>query len=138
VATKAIKDTEKIAVGAIRTALQTWLAPQLSDISQRLTHVEARLDGIDRRLDGVDKRLDGVDKRLEGVDKRLDGVDKRLDGMDRRIETVQTRLEEGFRSLRSEFSAHIDAVRTDIRRLDNIADLRERMATLEAKLPQQN
>jgi archaellum component FlaC len=131
VATKAIKDTEKIAVGAIRTALQTWLAPQLSDISQRLTHVEARLDGIDRRLDGVDKRLDGVDKRL-------DGVDKRLDGMDRRIETVQTRLEEGFRSLRSEFSAHIDAVRTDIRRLDNIADLRERMATLEAKLPQQN
>jgi hypothetical protein len=58
--------------------------------------------------------------------------------MDRRIETVQTRLEEGFRSLRSEFSAHIDAVRTDIRRLDNIADLRERMATLEAKLPQQN
>src|SRR6266851_683915 len=123
-AVKGIKETEKVAVGAIRTALQTWLAPQLSDISQRLTHVEARLDGIDRRLDGVDKRLDGVGKRL--------------DGMDRRIETVETRLEEGFRSLRSEFSAHIDAVRTDIRRLDNIADLRERMATLEAKLPQQN
>jgi len=121
-ATKAIKDTEKIAVGAIRTALQTWLAPQLSDISQRLTHVEGRLDGIDRRLDGVDKHLDGVNKRL-------DGIDKRLDGLDRRIETVEKRMEEGFRSLRSEFSAHVDAVRTDIRRLDNIADLRERMAS---------
>lgn len=34
---KGIKDTEKVAVGAIRTALQTWLAPQLSDISERLT-----------------------------------------------------------------------------------------------------
>src|SRR5215469_53853 len=42
-AAKGIKETEKVTVGAIRTALQTWLAPQLTDISQRLTHVEARL-----------------------------------------------------------------------------------------------
>ncbi len=62
-AVKAIKDTEKVAVGAIRTALQTWLAPQLSNISERLTHVEARLEGIDRRLDGVDRRLDLLTSR---------------------------------------------------------------------------
>jgi len=121
-AVKGIKETEKVAVGAIRTALQTWLAPQLSDISQRLTHVEARLDGIDRRLDGIDHRLDGIDKRL--------------DGMDRRIDAVPKQMEEGFRSLRSEFEARIDAVRADIRRLDNIAELRERMASVEAKLAQ--
>src|SRR6266851_3108161 len=99
-AVKGIKETEKVAVGAIRTALQTWLAPQLSDISQRLTHVAARLDGIDRRLDGIDHRLDGIDERLDGMDRR------------------------------------IDAVRADIRRLDNIAELRERMASVEAKLAQ--
>ena len=101
-AAKVMKDAEKVAVGAIRTAIQTWLAPQLSGISERLTHVEARLDSVDRRFEAVEKRL-----------------------------------EEGFTSLRSELGAHIDAVRTDIRRLDNVADLRERMASLEAKLAHQ-
>jgi len=48
----------------------------------------------------------------------------------------QKQMEEGFRSLRSEFEARIDAVRADIRRLDNIAELRERMASVEAKLAQ--
>ncbi|MBV8772979.1 MAG: hypothetical protein JO166_11725 [Deltaproteobacteria bacterium] len=130
-AVKGIRETEKVAVGAIRTALQTWLAPQLSEISQRLTHVEARLDGIDRGLDGVDERLDGVDKRVDGVDRRLDGVDKR-------IEVVQTQMGEQFRSMHLEFEARIDAVRSDIKRLDNIAELRERLASVETKLAERN
>ena len=123
-AVKGIRETEKVAVGAIRTALQTWLAPQLSEISQRLTHVEARLDGIDRRLDGMDKRLDGMDKRL--------------DGMDRRIDTLQKHLEETLRSMRNEIEARFDAVRSDIKHLDNIAELRERLASVESKLAQRN
>lgn len=116
-AVKGIRETEKVAVGAIRTALQTWLAPQLSEISQRLTHVEARLDGIDHRLDGIDKRLDG---------------------MDRRIDTLQKHLEETLRSMRNEIEARFDAVRSDIKRLDNIAELRERLASVEARLTQRN
>ena len=116
-AVKGIKETEKVAVGAIRTALQTWLAPQLSEISQRLTHVEARLDGIDKRLDLIDKRLDGMDKR---------------------IEIIQQQMGEQFRSMHNEFEARIDAVRIDIKRLDNIAELRERLASVEAKLAQHN
>src|SRR5690242_5848119 len=98
-AVKGIKETEKVAVGAIRTALQTWLAPQLSEISQRLTHVEARLDGIDKRLDGMDERFDGMDKR---------------------IEIIQQQMGEQFRSMHNEFEARIDAVRSDIKHLDNI------------------
>lgn len=47
---KGIKETEKITVGALRTAIQTWLAPELSTIADRLTHVEARLDAMDKRL----------------------------------------------------------------------------------------
>ena len=109
-AVKAIKETEKVAVGSIRTALQTWLAPQLSDISQRLTHVEARLDGIDRRFDGIDQRFDGLEKHLE----------------------------ETLRSMRNEMEARFEAVRGDIKRLDNIAELRERLASVEAKLAQHN
>jgi hypothetical protein len=33
---------------------------------------------------------------------------------------------EQFRSMHNEFEAHIDAVRIDIKRLDNIAELHER------------
>jgi len=53
---KGIRDTEKVAVGAIRAAIQTWLAPQLSGISERLAHVEGRLDGMDRRFELLRKR----------------------------------------------------------------------------------
>jgi hypothetical protein len=38
---KGIKETEKVALGVLRAEIQTWLAPQLSDISQLLTQVEA-------------------------------------------------------------------------------------------------
>jgi hypothetical protein len=31
IAVRGIKETEKVAVGLIRTALQTWMAPQLTD-----------------------------------------------------------------------------------------------------------
>jgi chromosome segregation ATPase len=123
-AVKGIRETEKVAVGAIRTALQTWLAPQLSEISQRLTHVEARLDGIDRRLDGMDKRLDGMDRRF--------------DAMDQRIDIFQKHMEETLRSMRNEIEARFDAVRSDIKHLDNIAELRERLASVESKLAQRN
>ena len=92
-AVKGIKETEKVAVGAIRTALQPWLAPQLSDISQRLTHADARLDGMDRHFDGIDQRID----------------------------TLQKHMEEILRSMRNEIEARFDAVRSDIKRLDNIA-----------------
>lgn len=98
-AVRSIKETEKVAVGAIRTALQTWLAPQLSEISQRLTHVEARLDGIDHRLDGIDQRM----------------------------ESLQAQMEQQFRSIHNQFEARLDAVRSDIKRLDNLAELRERL-----------
>jgi chromosome segregation ATPase len=123
-AVKGLKETEKVAVGALRTALQTWLAPQLSDISARLTHVEARLDGIDKRLDLIDKRLDGMDRRFDGIDQRID--------------LLQQQMAEQFRSMHNEFEARIDAVRIDIKRLDNIAELRERLASVEAKLAQHN
>lgn len=124
IAVKRIRDTEKVAVGAIRTALQTWLAPQLSDISQALTHVEARLEAMDRRFDGIDHRLDGIDKRL--------------DGMDGRIDLFQKHLEETLRSMRNEIEARFDTVRSDIKRLDNIAELRERLASVEARMGQRN
>jgi chromosome segregation ATPase len=109
-ALKQVKDTEELAVDALRTAIQTWLAPELSGLTQRLTHVEAHLETIDKRMDGLERRIDDAEKRTQ----------------------------ETLRLMRSEIEARFDTVRSDIRRLDNIAELRERMASLEAKLAQQN
>jgi hypothetical protein len=47
-------------------------------------------------------------------------------------------MAEQFRSMHNEFEARIDAVRSDIKHLDNIAELRERLASVEAKLAQRN
>ena len=58
--------------------------------------------------------------------------------MDRRIDTLQKHLEETLRSMRNEIEARFDAVRSDIKRLDNIAELRERLASVEARLTQRN
>jgi chromosome segregation ATPase len=137
-AARGIKATEKVAVGAIRTALQTWLAPQLTDISQRLTQVEARLMHVEARLDAMDRRFDGIDQRLDGIDKRLDGMDRRFDALEQRFDLFQAHTDEAFRSMRNEFEARIDSVRIDIKRLDNLAELRERLASVEAKLAQHN
>jgi chromosome segregation ATPase len=119
-AVKGIRDTEKVAVGAIRTAIQTWLAPELKSISERLTHVEARLDGLEKRMGGLEKRIEILERRIDEDSRSL------------RAE-VTTRLE----TLRSELGARFDAVRADLRRLDTVADFRERLASLEAKFAQQ-
>jgi hypothetical protein len=49
VALKGIKDTEKVAVGAIVTMLKIGLTPQLSEISERLGRLEERLDRVEER-----------------------------------------------------------------------------------------
>lgn len=110
---KGVRDTEKVAVGAIRTAIQTWLAPELKTIGERLTHVEARLDSLEQRVAQLERRVDDDFKSL-----RAD-------------------LRSRFETLRAEFEARFDAVRADLRRLDTVADFRERLATLEAKFAQQ-
>jgi hypothetical protein len=80
--------------------------------------------------------LDLVSHRLDGMDRRFDGIDHRLDGIDKRMEALQTHMEQQLRSLHNEFEARIDAVRSDIRRLDNLAEFRERLASVETKLAQ--
>jgi hypothetical protein len=57
VALKGLKDTEKVAVGAIRTAIQTWLAPQLSGIGERPARVDERLESMDHERAGMDERI---------------------------------------------------------------------------------
>jgi len=118
-AVKGIKEAEKVTLRSIRTLMQTWLAPELRTLGERLTHVEARLETIDRRLDGMDKRFDVIDKRFDALEKRVDGLDERLN------------------SFRTEVRAEFATVHSEIRRLDQVADFRERLARVEVKLAAQ-
>jgi hypothetical protein len=52
------------------------------------------------------------------------------------LDALQTQIEQQARSMHNEFEARIEAVRSDIRRLDNLAELRERLASVETKLAQ--
>jgi archaellum component FlaC len=151
-AVKGIKDTEKVAVGAIRTAIQTWLAPELSTMNNRLTHVEAHLDAMDRRFDGIDKRLDAMDKRFDGLEKRFDAMDQRIEGLDLRVASLdkqveiqgkligslEKRMDENITSFRNEVRSEFATVHSEIRHLQQIADMRERLATVETKLAAQH
>ena len=106
-AVKGIKDTEKIAVGAIRTAIQTWLAPELRTIGERLTHVEARLDGLEQRVGGLEKRTERLESRMDQDFKSLRGefgthfealrgeFTARFDTFEKRMERFETRTDEG-------------------------------------------
>jgi predicted nucleic acid-binding Zn-ribbon protein len=111
-AVKGIKEAEKVTLGTIRTLMQTWLAPELRTLGERLTHVEARLETIDRRLEGMDNRFDALEKRIDGVEEKLN-------------------------SFRTEVRAEFATVHREIRRLDQGADFRERLARVEAKLAAQ-
>ncbi len=117
---KGTREAEKVTLGTIRTLMQTWLAPELRTLGERLTHVEARLETIDRRLDGMDKRFDTIDKRFEAPWKNGSTV-----------------VEEKLNSFRTEVRAEFATVHSEIRRLDQVADMRERLASVEAKLAAQ-
>jgi hypothetical protein len=106
---------EKESIDLLRTALQTWLGPELSSLNERLKFVEKRLDGIGERLNGIDKRLElRIKKQLETQGKRIDGFDRN--------------------EMRSEFAT----VDVEIRHLQQITDMRERLASVEAKLAAQH
>jgi len=139
-----MKDTETVAVGALRTMLQTLLTPQLSGISERLARMEEHQASVDHslaamneRLGRVEERLDGVDAKLGAMNERLGRVEERLGGLERDL-TAMREQAKSFRNEMDSFSrqSHADfaTVQSEIRRIDQVTDLRERLASVEAKL----
>ncbi len=127
-AAKGIRDTEKVAVGAIRAAIQTWLAPQLSGISERLAHIEGRLEAVETGVVSLRNEMRG---EVDSLRNEMRGAMASLHG---EMISVHNEME----SLRNEMRAEIGVARSEIRRLDNVADLRERLASVEAKLAARN
>jgi hypothetical protein len=102
-------NNEKTAIEAIQAAIQRWLEPQLKSLNARMTQIDAWLEDLERRIGWAEKRTE----RLEA--------------------NTAIRFENQHR----EIFAHLDAVRAEIRRVETVANFRERLATLEAKFAQQ-
>ena len=77
-----LKDTEKVAAGALRQTLQTWLAPQLSGISERLTRIEGEMTGLKA---GVAALRGEMQAGFRSVDDRIDAMKERLANTNQRI-----------------------------------------------------
>jgi chromosome segregation ATPase len=103
--------------------LQTLLTPQLSGISERLARIEEHQAGVGHSLAAVNERLGRVEERLGGIERDL---------------TAMREQAKSFRNEMDSFSrqSHADfaTVEGEIRRIDQITDLRERLASVEAKL----
>lgn len=72
-------------------------------------------DFLAPELREIRTRLDAIDKRLDGVDKHFDQIDKRFDQTDRRADERHAEILRMFAAL------------------NDIRDLRERMARIEAQ-----
>jgi hypothetical protein len=97
----------------VKQAIQDLIAPDLERIKGQLTGVDARISAFEK---GVDTRISALEK---GVDVRISALEKRVD--------------EGFRAVSDRIDALKERVAETNKRLDEALDIRERLATLEAK-----
>ena len=104
----------------IKKAFQDIIAPELHAIRGDIRLLDQKIDGADARLT---VKIDSLDQKIDGLDARLT---TRIDSL--RTETV---------SLKGELLAEIRRLDTRIdgvdRELRTAIDIRERLATLEAR-----
>lgn len=97
-------------------------------LDEKFKAIDARFDALEARMDDrfktVDERFRTVDGRFGTVDERSKGLESRLDHLDEKIDL-----------LRNEQSAKIEGLRGEMRAS---IDLHERIASLEARMPQKS
>ncbi len=100
----------------IKTAFQDIVTPELHALRGEIRVLDQKIVGLDQKIVGLDQKIDGVDVRLN----------IKIDAL--RAETV---------SMKGELLAEIRRVDTRIdgldRELRTAIDIRERLATLEAR-----
>jgi hypothetical protein len=74
--------------------------------------------------------LERIKGQLTGVEARIGAFEK---GVDARIGALEKRVDEGFRAVNDRLDTLRERVAETNKRLDEALDIRERLATLEAK-----
>jgi len=115
----------------IKRAFQDLIAPELHAIRGDIRLLDQKIDGVDARLT---VKIDGLDARLTT---KIDSLDQKIDGLDARLTTKIDSLRTETVSLKGELLAEIRRLDTRIdgvdRELRTAIDIRERLATLEAR-----
>ena len=139
----------------IKTAFQDIIAPELHALRGDIRLLDQKVVGLDQKIDSVDQtlsqKIDAVDQKLvqkiDAVDQKLtqkiDAVDQKLtqkiDSLDTRLTVRLDALRSETVSMKAERLAEIRRVDTRIdgvdRELRTAIDIRERLATLEARRP---
>ena len=122
----------------IKKAFQDIIAPELHAIRGDIRLVDQKIDGVDARLtvkiDSLDRKIDVVDARLTV---KIDSLDQKIDWLDARLTTKIDSLRTETVSLKGELLAEIRRLDARIdgvdRELRTAIDIRERLATLEAR-----
>lgn len=81
-------------------------------------------------------KIESVNGRLTQIEARLDELDQRVGRLEDRMERLEGNVSIRFEDQHREFFAHLEAARSEIRRVETIADFRERLLFLEAKFAQ--
>jgi chromosome segregation ATPase len=80
---------------------------------------------LDEKFKGIDQRFTALEGRLEERFKALDAkIDQKIDHLDEKIDLVRSELSAKVEGLRGEMKASID--------------LHERIASIEARMPQKS
>jgi prefoldin subunit 5 len=74
--------------------------------------------------------LERIKGQLTGVDARINALER---GIDARMSALEKRVDEGFRAVNDRIDTLKERVGESNKRLDEALDIRERLATLEAK-----
>ena len=89
-----------------------------------------RLGRIEECQSSSNHEFAAMGERLARVEQSLINIDRQLVAMDDRAQSFRIEMDSFGRESRAEFAT----VHSEIRRLDQVTDLRERLASVEAKL----
>lgn len=128
-------------------------------VDARFAAIDEQLSGINAEFIGINARFARLDAHFVGVDAQFAAVDRRFTALEHRFDGLERRFEEGFRDilghldaiyqrlgrLEQEYQAVVEALRRIERLLSgeqaeretlerNLADLRERVALLQARI----
>jgi len=116
------KMAEKIPGWVERLLIPTLEARVRGVVKEEVGHLEktmnAKFDAMNARFDAVDTKFNAVNVRFDAVDTRFEAVNARFDAVDEKFDAV---------------NARIDALEGRIPMMQDIADMKARIAILEKR-----
>jgi predicted nucleic acid-binding Zn-ribbon protein len=127
----------------IKQAFQDIIAPQLERINGEIAGLKTQIHSLERR---TDEGFASIRNEMGSLRNEMGSLEKRMEegfvSIRNEMGSLEKRMDDGFVSVRNE----MDSLRGEMRqglaysnkRVDEVLEIRERLATLEAKLATRN